>query len=72
MASPISPDGRYMATTGTDAIVRLWDMNTEDGIPQEIRQMTGHTVLAMSPVFSPMARGWRLLPTTTLSGCGMS
>jgi WD40 repeat protein len=41
-----------MATTGTDAIVRLWDMNTDDGIPREIRQMTGHTSLAMRPVFS--------------------
>ncbi|MFO7537016.1 MAG: protein kinase, partial [Chloroflexota bacterium] len=49
----ISPDGRYMATTGTDAIVRLWDLTTDDGVPREIRQMTGHTFLAMSPVFSP-------------------
>jgi WD40 repeat protein/serine/threonine protein kinase/DNA-binding SARP family transcriptional activator len=48
-----SPDGQYMATTGGDAIVRLWEMNTDGGIPREIRQMTGHNSLAVRPVFSP-------------------
>ena len=44
-----SPDGRYVATSGTDGTARLWDISTGD----EIRRFTGHTGAVRSVVFSP-------------------
>ncbi|MDY3557968.1 WD40 repeat domain-containing protein [Gemmata sp. JC673] len=53
-AAPLStvafaPDGRYVASAGADAVVRVWDIQTKS----EARGLRGHTDWVTSVAFSP-------------------
>ncbi|HEY1189538.1 MAG TPA: WD40 repeat domain-containing protein [Gemmata sp.] len=48
-AVAFSPDGRYVATAGADAIVRVWDIQTKS----ETRGLRGHTDWVTAVAFSP-------------------
>src|SRR5262245_23938741 len=45
----LSQDGRWLATSGTDAVVRLWSMETM----QQVAALDGHTRPVLTVAFSP-------------------
>jgi WD40 repeat protein len=47
-----SADGRFVASAGADAVVRVWDVQTQ----AEVRGLRGHTEWATCVAFSPDAR----------------
>jgi WD40 repeat protein len=47
-----SPDSRFVAAAGADAVVRVWDVQTKS----EVRGLRGHTDWVTSVVFSPDGR----------------
>jgi WD40 repeat protein len=47
-----SPDGRYVAAAGAEAVVRVWDLQTKS----EVRGLRGHTDWVTSVAFSPDGR----------------
>jgi WD40 repeat protein len=47
-----SPDGRYVAAVGADAVVRVWDVETKS----EVRGLRGHTDWITAVAFSPDGR----------------
>ena len=47
-----SPDGRFVAAGGADAVVRIWDVQTKS----EVRSLRGHTDWVTSVAFSPDGR----------------
>ncbi|HVL12229.1 MAG TPA: WD40 repeat domain-containing protein [Gemmata sp.] len=47
-----SPDGRYIAGVGADAVVRVWDVQTKS----EVRGLRGHTDWVTAVAFSPDGR----------------
>ncbi|HJZ59166.1 MAG TPA: hypothetical protein VKE74_29750, partial [Gemmataceae bacterium] len=47
-----SPDGRFVATAGADAVIRVWDLQTKS----EVRGLRGHTDWATAVMFSPDGR----------------
>ena len=47
-----SPDGRFVAAAGADAVVRVWDVQTKT----EVRGLRGHTDWVTSVAFSPDGR----------------
>ena len=47
-----SPDGRFLASVGADAVVRIWDVQTK----QEIRGLRGATDWATAVAFGPDGR----------------
>jgi WD40 repeat protein len=51
-AVAFSPDGRYVAAGGADAIVRVWDIETKS----EVRGLRGHVEWVTSVAFSPDGR----------------
>src|SRR5439155_20008641 len=53
LAAAFSPDGRVIATGGTDRAVRLWDVKTHTRLGEPL---AGHTDLVNSIVFSPDGR----------------
>ncbi len=44
-----SPDGRFLASAGSDGTIKLWDLS----VGQEVRTLTGHSGSVNSVVFSP-------------------
>lgn len=48
-AATLSPDGRFLATAGTDGVVRLWDFPTA----KMWAELTGHTGKVCAVAFSP-------------------
>lgn len=77
-AVAFSPDGRFVATAGADAVVRVWDIQTK----AEIRGLRGHTEWATAVAFGPdgrllisagvdkAARVFELAPQETSSAAG--
>ena len=59
-AATISPDGRTIATGGTDGAVRLWDVRTQRALGAPLPGVPDHTVL---PQFTP--DGTHLLAITS-------
>lgn len=51
-AVTISPDGRFVAAAGADAVVRVWDVQTKS----EVRGLRGHTDWVTSVAFGPDGR----------------
>jgi WD40 repeat protein len=51
-AVTFSADGRFVASAGADAVVRVWDVQTK----AEVRGLRGHTEWATAVAFSPDAR----------------
>ena len=51
-AVAFSPDGRFVASAGADAVVRVWDVQTK----AEVRGLRGHTEWATAVAFGPDAR----------------
>lgn len=47
-----SPDGRFVAAAGADAVVRVWDVQTKS----EVRGLRGHTDWVTSVAFGPGGR----------------
>ena len=47
-----SPDGRYVASVGADAVVHIWDIQTKS----EVRGLRGHSDWVTSVAFSPDGR----------------
>src|SRR5262249_44653147 len=49
MALAVSPDGKWIASGGHDALVRLWETATG----KQIRQLEGHSAAVLGVAFSP-------------------
>jgi WD40 repeat protein len=48
-ATAYSPDGRMIASSGTDSVIRLWDVETG----ALLKSFSGHSILVMCTTFSP-------------------
>ena len=44
-----SPDGKYVAATGNDGLVRIWEVNPTPPLPE----LNGHAATVRSVAFSP-------------------
>ena len=62
IAIGLSPDGRVLATGGTDRVVRLYDAAPDHGSLRELRTFSGHESDVMRVRFSPDGR--QLLSTS--------
>jgi WD40 repeat protein len=51
-----SPDGRFLATSGDDAMVRLWALDFDAGRAELIETLTNHTTTVFGTRFSPDGR----------------
>jgi WD40 repeat protein len=59
MSVAFSPDGQRLATSGIDAVVKIWDLATG----QEVSNLKGHTAMVNSLVF--VSGGRRLMGAAT-------